>query len=98
MESRTRVVRASGRFQAPQVRWEWSCGRNHNAKEIWSISGLYNVDQRMDMSMRRFKERATSMLLVSLVVPLHSQQSSAWKDPSPHTTRFVTVDKDVRLE
>jgi len=38
------------------------------------------------------------MLLVSVVVPLHAQQPAAWKDPSPHTTRFVTVDKDVRLE
>ena len=71
---------------------------NHNAKEIWNISGLYNVDQRVDMSIRRFKGRAISMLLVSLMVPLHAQQPPAWKDPSPHTTRFVTVDKDVRLE
>jgi len=38
------------------------------------------------------------MLLVSLMVPLHAQQPPAWKDPSPHTTRFVTVDKGVRLE
>jgi non-heme chloroperoxidase len=38
------------------------------------------------------------MLLVSLMVPLHAQQTPEWKDPSPHTTRFVTVDKDVRLE
>jgi len=38
------------------------------------------------------------MLLVSLVVPLYSQQPAAWKDPSPHITRFVTVDKNVRLE
>jgi pimeloyl-ACP methyl ester carboxylesterase len=38
------------------------------------------------------------MLLVSLMVPLHSQQPPAWKDPSPHITQFVTVDKNVRLE
>jgi pimeloyl-ACP methyl ester carboxylesterase len=38
------------------------------------------------------------MLLASLMVPLHAQQPPAWKDPSPHTTRFVTVDKEVRLE
>ena len=38
------------------------------------------------------------MLLVSLMVPLHSQQPPAWKDPSPHITQFVTVDKSVRLE
>jgi pimeloyl-ACP methyl ester carboxylesterase len=38
------------------------------------------------------------MLVVSLTVPLHVQQRPAWKDSSPHTTRFVTVDKRVRLE
>jgi non-heme chloroperoxidase len=37
------------------------------------------------------------MLLSFLVIPLFSQ-SGAWKDPSPHSTRFVNVDKDVRLE
>ena len=41
---------------------------------------------------------AGSVLLAFLAVPLHSQSLAAWKDPSPHTTRFVTVDKDVRLE
>src|SRR3989454_10078333 len=50
------------------------------------------------MSIGRFKGRAVSMLLVSLMVPLHSQQPPAWKDPSPHITQFVTVDKNVRLE
>src|SRR6266576_2836339 len=55
------------------------------------------VDQRVDMSIRRFKGRAASMLLVSLMVPLHAQLP-AWKDPSPHITQFVTVDKNVRLE
>jgi pimeloyl-ACP methyl ester carboxylesterase len=37
-------------------------------------------------------------VLVSLVVPLHVQQLPPWIDPSPHTTRFVTVEKGVRLE
>jgi hypothetical protein len=74
------------------LRSEPQCEANPN------ISGLYNVDQRVDMSVRRFKGRATSMLLVSLMVPLHAHQPPVWKDPSPHTTRFVTVDKDVRLE
>jgi len=41
---------------------------------------------------------ASSVLLAFLAVPLHSQSLAVWKDPSPHTTRFVTVDKDVRLE
>ena len=38
------------------------------------------------------------ILLISLLSPLHSQQSDAWRDPSPHTIQFVQVDKDVRLE
>jgi non-heme chloroperoxidase len=38
------------------------------------------------------------MLIVSFMAPLHSQQPPAWKDPSPHSTQFVTVDKNVRLE
>ena len=37
-------------------------------------------------------------MLVSLIVSLHAQQLLPWKDPSPHTTRFVTVEKGVRLE
>ena len=51
----------------------------------------------MDRSRRRLS-RASFVLLVSLVVPLQSQQPAPWKDPSPHITRFVTVGKDVRLE
>jgi pimeloyl-ACP methyl ester carboxylesterase len=39
-----------------------------------------------------------SVLLAFLVVPLYAQNLAVWKDPSPHITRFVTVDKDVRLE
>ena len=50
------------------------------------------------MAVRRFKGSAASMLVVSLLVPLHAQQLPAWKDPSPHITQFVTVDKNVRLE
>lgn len=38
------------------------------------------------------------MLLVSLVIPLYSQQPVTWKDPSRHIIRFVTVNKNVRLE
>jgi non-heme chloroperoxidase len=38
------------------------------------------------------------MLLVSLVVPLYSQPPAAWKDPSRHITRFVSVGTNVRLE
>jgi len=38
------------------------------------------------------------MLLVLVTIPLRFQPPHAWKDPSPHTTQFVTVEKDVRLE
>ena len=41
---------------------------------------------------------AGSVLLAFLAVPLYSQSLAVWRDPSPHTTRFVTVDKDVGLE
>jgi pimeloyl-ACP methyl ester carboxylesterase len=38
------------------------------------------------------------MLLVLLAAPLFAQHPPAPKDPSPHLTRFVPVDNDVRLE
>jgi pimeloyl-ACP methyl ester carboxylesterase len=40
---------------------------------------------------------SASMLLLSLAVPVQAQES-VWKDPSPHTTRFVTVENGVSLE
>jgi pimeloyl-ACP methyl ester carboxylesterase len=48
--------------------------------------------------MPRCNRLAGSVLLAFLAVHLHSQSSALWKDNSPHTTRFVAVDKDVRLE
>jgi len=38
------------------------------------------------------------MLLVLLAAPLSAQPPANPKDPSPHITRFVPVDKNVRLE
>lgn len=38
------------------------------------------------------------LLLVAFVVPFGSQEAPAWKDPSSHTSRFVAVGQDVRLE
>jgi hypothetical protein len=42
-------------------------------------------------------QRARSILFISFMLPL-SAGLSPWKDPSPHTIRFVTVEKGVRLE
>ena len=52
----------------------------------------------MDTSMPWCSRLAGSILPVFLVSLLYSQSSAAWKDPSPHSTQFVSVDKDVRLE
>jgi non-heme chloroperoxidase len=49
------------------------------------------------MSRRCFLLDGTA-LLICFVMPLHAQSAPAWKDPSPHTTRFITVDDNVRLE
>ncbi len=38
------------------------------------------------------------ILFVALAVPLYSQQTASWRDPSPHTVQLVTVDKNVQLE
>lgn len=38
------------------------------------------------------------LLCVAFLAPVAPQQPASWRDPSPHTTRFVTVEKDVRLE
>ena len=48
--------------------------------------------------MPRCLQLAGPILLFSLAATLNSQQPAAWKDPSPHTIRFISVDKDVRLE
>jgi len=41
---------------------------------------------------------ARAILFALLVAPLYAQSSAAWKDPSPHVIRFVSVDKNIRLE
>jgi non-heme chloroperoxidase len=38
------------------------------------------------------------MVFVALAVAAYSQQSDSWRDASPHTVRFVTVEENVRLE
>jgi non-heme chloroperoxidase len=48
--------------------------------------------------MLHFRRPAGAVLLSLLVLPLCTQCSFHWKDPSPHVTRFVTVEPEVRLE
>lgn len=48
--------------------------------------------------MRWCSHLAGSVLLAFLVVPLYSQDSAGWTDPSPHITRFIAVERGVRLE
>lgn len=48
--------------------------------------------------MRRQKQLGGTLLLIGLLTPVYSQQPTSWRDPSPHTIQFVTVDKNVRLE
>jgi len=38
------------------------------------------------------------VLMISLILPLHLQSGTPWKDPSPHAVRFVSVGDGVRLE
>lgn len=47
---------------------------------------------------RRQFLRAGIPLMISFLLPLHSQTGTPWKDPSPHAVRFVSVDDGVRLE
>jgi non-heme chloroperoxidase len=37
-------------------------------------------------------------LMISFILPLHSQSGTPWKDPSPHAVRFVTASDGVPLE
>jgi non-heme chloroperoxidase len=52
----------------------------------------------MSWTLLGYERRTASILLIALLVPLHAQQIPPWKDPSPHTTMFVPVEKSVRLE
>jgi non-heme chloroperoxidase len=40
----------------------------------------------------------SSISLVWLTSSLFAQSLVVWKDPSPHTTQFVSIQKNVRLE
>ena len=46
----------------------------------------------------RHLARVVVLLVVFFAHSLSAQQPVAWHDPSPHTIKFVTVDKGVKLE
>jgi hypothetical protein len=48
--------------------------------------------------MSKLNRLVGSIMLGLLGTPLFSQGASTWKDPSPHVTLFITVDKGVKLE
>jgi non-heme chloroperoxidase len=50
------------------------------------------------LMIRRQFLRAGIALMISFILPLHSQSATLWKDPSPHAVRFVSVGDGVRLE
>jgi non-heme chloroperoxidase len=52
----------------------------------------------MSLAVHRYERPTAAILFISFILPLSARRLSAWKDPSPHTTRFVTVEKGVRLE
>ena len=52
----------------------------------------------MSLAVHGYQRRTASIVLIALIVPLYAQQLPQWKDLSPHSTRFVTVEKGVRLE
>ena len=48
------------------------------------------------MPLRRFS--AQFILLTLFATSLYAQNTASWRDPSPHSTRFVSVDKGIQLE
>src|SRR5882672_8637981 len=47
--------------------------------------------------MWRLDQLGPPLLIIGLLIP-YSHAPSSWRDPSPHTIRFVNVEKDVQLE
>ena len=48
--------------------------------------------------MRRVTTHGGFIVLTALAVSVYSQSAPSWRDPSPHTVRFVAVEDNVRLE
>jgi pimeloyl-ACP methyl ester carboxylesterase len=54
--------------------------------------------RREQMMGNRVREGIFTTLIAVAAVPGYSQQSASWQDRSSHVTRFVSVEKGVRLE
>ena len=70
-------------------------------KGIQELRDLYSVNsaRRMEgLSMLRSNPLAGAIVFASLVALLFSQPPGPWRDPSPHSVQFISVDKNVRLE
>lgn len=52
----------------------------------------------MNSALRRCIRLHSLVVVALLVARLYARDSAEWKDPSPHVTRFVNVEKDVRIE
>jgi len=66
------------------------CSYRLTKRLIWSMKEAASVSQHF---------RLASFVLVNFITALNAQDSSAqWKDPPAHSTRFVSVDKNVDLE
>src|SRR5579871_386427 len=50
------------------------------------------------MRLMLHRNRRLPILFLLLFAPLYSQNLVPWKDPSPHTAQFATMDDGVRLE
>lgn len=68
--------------------------RNTGTSETFNSYSLGKVKN----CMVRCTQLAGPILSIALLAPFYSQQSPSWRDLSPHTEQFVTVDKNVRLE
>ncbi|PYR69276.1 MAG: hypothetical protein DMF88_06605 [Acidobacteria bacterium] len=65
----------------------------HNRNEA-----AQELPQRRTKPMRCCRQAGCSILFVALIVTPAYSQTSAYRDPSPHAVRFVTVERRVRLE
>ncbi len=73
-------------------------GRKSRKPGAWNIAKDISVRSNVDFLAARGSRLALFGLPLLLAAVAHPQKLAVWKDPSPHTTQFVTVDKSVQLE